>query len=302
MRGGFTVETIRTTGQKCKIGSKYLFNIMLAMVLIASSFFYRNQSFTKSMVISCAREAVKISTEFKTINWQGIENENFRIRYQEQDEKIAPMVLKIAEENYRGVDALLGYHVPKKIPIIIYPNKESLNKSFGWDAQENAMGVYWAGVIRVVSPNDWLANSNNMEEDFYQNGPIVHEYTHLVVDYMTKGNYTRWLTEGIAQWVEREITGFVFPKTTVKSVDELYSIKDMDNNFDSLRNQGLAYNQSLSMVDFFLHKYGMDNLRALLTNLGQGKPLSEAFYLVTNQRLDDFEHEFKDYFLDSHLK
>jgi len=53
------------------------------------------------------------------------------------------------------------------------------------------MGVYWSGVIRILSPDEWLDEvpSRGREVLFSQQGPIAHEYIHLLVDYQTRGNY-----------------------------------------------------------------------------------------------------------------
>ena len=56
------------------------------------------------------------------------------------------------------------------------------------------------GFIHLQSP---LGN-----KDYFKEGPMVHEYTHLVVDELTGGNYSRWFTEGVAQYVEQQVTGY----------------------------------------------------------------------------------------------
>lgn len=50
--------------------------------------------------------------------------------------------------------------------------------------------MYWAGVIRILSPQDWIDAVNDEERSliFRKEGPVAHEYIHLLVDYKTAGN------------------------------------------------------------------------------------------------------------------
>ena len=125
------------------------------------------------------------------------------------------------------VNKRLGFNPQGKSLVLIYPTREALGKSFGWAADQSAMGVYWAGVIRVLSPMAWVesAVTSEVEKEFRSSGPMVHEYTHLVVDYITRGNYTRWLTEGVAQYVERDITGFVLSEPLIRFEEEWFPLE-----------------------------------------------------------------------------
>ena len=70
--------------------------------------------------------------------------------------------------------------------MVVYPDTASLAGSIGWNRNESAMGVYWAGSIRILSPGEWI-KGDALEKQFKQEGPMVHEFTHLMVDEITKG-------------------------------------------------------------------------------------------------------------------
>lgn len=150
------------------------------------------------------------------------------------------------------------------------------------------MGVYWAGVIRVLSPKAWI-EGEDLAARFQSEGPIAHEYAHFVVDYLASGNYPRWLTEGIAQRIERKITGYEMPLT---GTETFYPVEDMDSKFDLLPNQSMAYRQSLAMVDFFVLTFGQDPLYYVLQELEKGRSLDQAFQTALGCNVKEFESRF----------
>jgi len=234
------------------------------------------------------REYARFTMNIKTRDWHQVEGTHFIVRYQDKDTEMAKMVLDTSEEAFCQVNKVMGYIPQGKIPVVLYPDALSLNRSFGWAADESAMGVYWAGVIRVLSPDCWI-NGGNTEEVFKSDGPMAHEYTHFVVDQIAAGNYPRWLTEGIAQQVERKVTGFQIALT---GPEEIYPLAKMDREFDLLPNQSAAYRQSLAMVDFLTTKFGDDGLREVLHRLGQGESLNQAFATVFGISIGEFEEQF----------
>lgn len=291
------MQTLANIWNRWTLGTKFLINISLAIVIFLTVLAARNPVLPKAAAYNLLREAVKKSLYFKTWGWHTLESDHFVIKYQDSDANVAELVLSAAEQAYVPVGEALQYSPVEKIPLVIYPDKASLNRSFGWDADENAMGVYWAGVIRILSPNDWVENREDMAQEFIDNGPIAHEYTHLVVDYITRGNYPRWLTEGVAQYLEREVTGFQFPETQVDDINRLYDLKEMDATFDALPDQALAYSQSLAAADYYVERYGFAALRILLADLGRGMSLNGALVKNTGSSVEEFERELKNWIM-----
>jgi len=229
-----------------------------------------------------------------TRRMDSISDRHFIIRFQPSDAADARLVLDAAEKFYTPVTRDFGVSVRQKIPVIVYPDRAELNASFGWPASENAMGVYWVGGIRVLSPRAWVKSGDPAEikNTFESSGPMAHELTHLVVDCITRGNVPRWLTEGLAQYEEYRLTGFRFdlPQGTLKQ--PLYPLADMDREFDRLPNQALAYRESLSAVEYMYRVYGTQRVHKILQQLGEGRSINEALYNVTGLRLEQFEQRW----------
>lgn len=260
--------------------------ILSGLLLLILSFKYPD--LPKVIFYKAFREYTSSSMNWKTRHWERLEGEKFILRYQPGDANVAKMVLDTAEESCNSVNQTLNFYPKGKVPIILYPDVATLNRSFGWAADESAMGVYWAGVIRVLSPNCWI-EAGDQEEIFRAEGPMSHEYAHFIVDYIAGGNYPRWLTEGIAQQVERNISGFEMPLT---GATKIYRLSQMDREFDLLPNQSAAYRQSLAMVDFLVSEYGADALDEILRKLGKGVTLDKAFVEVLMIDVKGFENNF----------
>ncbi|CEP68003.1 Uncharacterized [Moorella glycerini] len=266
--------------------------ICLAMLVVTGVILARTTALPRTLSYNLVRQVVTGHTAWQTRNWLEIDSTHFRLRYRPEDAAIAPLVLATAEEAYGPAGAMLQYEPQGKTLIILYPDRESLARQFGWAASESAMGVYWGGVIRILSPYDWVASQDQEEIAgiFAASGPMAHELTHLLVDEKARGNYPRWLTEGIAQYVEKELTGFTMPGSP--GATGWYPLKAMDYGFDSLPDQALTYRQSFLMVEYLVERWGLPALHQVLERLGQGATLDRAFQEVLGTSSAGFEGAF----------
>jgi hypothetical protein len=134
--------------------------------------------------------AVGQEINLKTAHFSVTETEHFTIKYTEVDEPYISMIGNASEEAYQSVSQAFGQEPAGKTIIVVYPDSASLSDSFGWDRDQKAMGVYWGGSIRILSPREWTGSAD-ADELFAQEGPMVHEFAHLMVDEITRGNYNR---------------------------------------------------------------------------------------------------------------
>ena len=231
----------------------------------------------------------------QTKTYETLYSNNFILKYTQEDQDLAPLILQFAEDYLFRIEKILGIKQQKRpIPLVLYSDEEALNKSFGWSGDKSTVGVYWAGTIRLLSPRAWSENTATLGETFEREGPLAHELTHLFIDEATKGNYPRWLTEGVAQYVEAEITGFTLSEPLEESKVNLYPFSRLDNNFDQQPDQILAYWQSLQAVRNLLEKYGKESLLVLLRELRQGESFPKAFVHSYGFTFPEFEQEFKE--------
>lgn len=281
---------------KLKLYGKLIFKVLAVFSIILSPAIFRYPNLPKAVMYSWFRDLGKLSIEYQTRDLFEIHGTHFVVKYQSADQAIAPLVLETVEGAYGPVTKDLNY-VPAdgKIPIVIYPTKEELGRSFGWPASESAMGVYYSGAIRVLSPREWVAAENEdvFNKTFRDAGPMAHEFTHLVVDYMTRGNYPRWFTEGLALYEENKLTGFKLTDMEGNLNQPLYNLKEMGRSFDNLPNQSLAYRQSFAAIVFIIDNYGRTSLDEILGYLAQGKTLNQTLNLALGVNYEKFNDKYK---------
>lgn len=231
------------------------------------------------------KKAITLKMDYQIRGYHALEGEKFIIRHTEADRDLAPYILSLADDYYFEVAEILGVSGIDggKIPLVVYPDIESLADSFGRGGDKRAVGVYWAGSVRVLSPKAWIGSGSGndlIRERFREEGPLSHEIAHLLIDYRTGGNYSRWFTEGIAQYVEREITGFLLGEPPYSVQKEKLTIAQTEAAFDSEEYQLLAYWRALLAVDCLIDNFGLDKIKELINKLHKGSSFERTFFMV----------------------
>jgi len=108
---------------------------------------------------------------------------------------------------------------------------------------------------------------------------LFHEYAHVVVYDLTKGNCPIWLNEGIAEMFGRKQLGdsrAAHPQNTGKGA--AVDIRKLEGSFTGLSttDANIAYQQSFSLVNYVVSAYGWHRIQQMLSALGQGMGINEA--------------------------
>ena len=221
------------------------------------------------------REVAVMKIEYQTRSMLTKETPHFIIRYTDSDADIVDMVAEASEAAYRPVTAAFNYEPSGKTLILVYSDRQAMKQAYGWSGDASAMGFYWGGIIQILSPKAWMRNNLSVDE-FIRTGPLAHEFTHLVFDHLTRGNYSRWFTEGLAQYMEYRVNGYEWVTADNRLTGKLYTPEELDQNFDGLSNQSLAYRQSLAAVRYFAEVQGDANLNQVLLFLKAGERTDRA--------------------------
>lgn len=232
---------------------------------------------------SLYRESGKAKTLSGLGNYETKSSQHFEVYFTSSDRNVADMILETAESVYQPVVKQMGHEPAGKVPLIVYSSREELRHAFGWGNSESAVGVYWSGTIRLLSPNVWInAQRGPQQQQHYAKvNPIAHEFTHYLLDYMTNGNYPRWFTEGLAQWVEHRATGYLWLEDSNTLDHQLYSMDDLNTRFDRLPNQALGYRESYLLVDYIVQTHGEQSIADLVHQLEAGHSFAQSLHQVT---------------------
>jgi hypothetical protein len=256
----------------------------------------------RAAVYSLYRDRGRSSVLTALQGYDKVSGDHVDVYFMEQDKTVAAWVLETTEHVFQPVTQQVGYTPAGRIPVIIYPSRDELRQAFGWGNGESAMGVYWSGTVRLLSPNVWISEKRDRDKRavFDKLNPIAHELTHYMLDYRTNGNYPRWFTEGLAQRVEYKLTGYLWIESDSSLDQELYTLREMTDQFDTLKNQPLVYRQSFLLVDYLARTYGEDALADLVTLLGQGVKFETAVTKVTGETMPVLFQDWLDW-VDEHL-
>jgi tetratricopeptide (TPR) repeat protein len=131
---------------------------------------------------------------------------------------------------------------------------------------------------------------------------LWHEFCHVVTLQMTKNKMPRWLSEGISVYEERQADPSwgmrIDPKYREMILGEdLVPVGKLSAAFlapKSPRHLQFAYLQSSLVVEFIVGRYGLDKVRAILTDLRQGTEINTALTRHTAE-LETLEEDFAAY-------
>jgi len=177
-------------------------------------------------------------------------------------------VLEVLEEAANQVGAELGHFPEARVPVAIYKRDDfrDVTNSPDWSG-----GVY-DGTIRLPfgALNDLTPPVRSI---------LFHEYAHVVVFDLTRGNCPVWLNEGIAEMFGRrqfDARGSVSGHTArKKSSADFRRLEGGFTGLSSSEAQG-AYQQSYSMVNYLVTAYGWHKVKSILDGLGKGMKIETA--------------------------
>jgi tetratricopeptide (TPR) repeat protein len=182
----------------------------------------------------------------------------------------ADEILHILEEAYNYVGNLLNQYPEARVPVLIYTKKSfrDLVKGPEWSG-----GVY-DGKIRL--PIGGISQLTPAVR-----AVLFHEYAHVVVFELTRGNCPMWLNEGIAEYVSRaqQDSSATTPGYAVHPAGKVLTIEQLEKQFTGLSTSdaAIAYDQSHSLVSHLVTAYGWHKVNDLLRALGTGLKTEAAF-------------------------
>lgn len=235
-------------------------------------------------------KALKVFVQIKdeqivTSDFLEYETENFIIKYRPEDENIVRETAYMFEESYDVMAKKYGHASNSKTVVVIYKDQEEFWKYQDVIQGQAVMGLYNMGTIHILSPNAYNPQRQTKMEYFRKNGPVLHEYTHKVLDEMTNGNIELWLTEGLALYEEYDENNVQWAPSFV--YERYLSSQEMRAGF-MYADEVQSYRQSFDMISYLVDKLGMESIQQLLSELKKGSSSNDAFLKVYGVTADQF--------------
>ena len=200
----------------------------------------------------------------------------FTIMYQNQDEQLMAQAVKFCQEAYMEIGSFFDEYPLSRVTIIFYtPDQfDKITK-----APHSVAGLY-DGKIRIKC-TDKLNNTESLRKI------IFHEYTHVLVKYLTNDECPFWLNEGLAQALSGPVTDIDLTMlANLELENDLFHIKNMnrfggvthviDHDIDSDLAVKIAYTKSLITTNYMVKTYGMEGCMKLLEQIRTRTPVEQA--------------------------
>jgi len=212
--------------------------------------------------------------------YRTLTNGNFIVRMNGREAPIyGDKVLALLDRAKSNVCAKYGVELDRVTTVEIFSEQKDFGvRTFGMPGNPGYLGVCFGPVITANSPASQAAHPANWQ------AVLWHEFCHVVTLQMTKNKMPRWLSEGISVYEERQadptwgqamnpkyrelILGEGLTPVGKLSAAFLTPKTDLDLQF--------AYYESYLVIEFLVERFGLDKLKAILQDLGNGVPINEA--------------------------
>jgi tetratricopeptide (TPR) repeat protein len=191
------------------------------------------------------------------------------------------------------------YEVTIEQPVIVemFPRQQDFAiRTFGLPGGAGFLGVCFGTVITANSPAAHGSHPTCWEATLW------HEFCHVVTLNKTQNKMPRWLSEGISVYEERQADPAwgqslnpQFRQMLLK--DDLTPVSGLSAAFlrpPSPQHLQFAYFESSLVVQFLVERYGLDTLRAILVDLGNGMTINDSLTRQTGA-IEELDAAFAEY-------
>jgi hypothetical protein len=209
--------------------------------------------------------------------WQTLEGPLVRVHWFQGGDAFGRRALDVGERAVEEAAALLGVVETEPIDFFVYGDRDAFYDVLGPAQRENVGGVALAE-IRTMFANIPPSAGN----DPWVGIVVPHELTHLVFDTATRNPYhepPHWLNEGLAVYLSEGYGAGA--RASVEGAarrGELMPLRAIVGRFPTTGDRfSLAYDESVSAIDYLIRTHGQDALVQLIRSYADGVSDDEAF-------------------------
>jgi tetratricopeptide (TPR) repeat protein len=191
--------------------------------------------------------------------------------------------------------AKYGLELTTPTIVEIFPNQKDFGvRTFGMPGNPGYLGVCFGPVITANSPASQAGHPANWE------AVLWHEFCHVVTLGITKNKMPRWLSEGISVFEELQENP-VWGQSMTPRYREMILGKDftplgeLSAAFLAPKTEmhlQFAYYESYLAVEFLVKQFGIEALKNILRDLGEGTEINAAIAKHT-AALEKVEEDFE---------
>ena len=231
----------------------------------------------------------KIRYEDTRFAWDSLEGDLVRVHWYQGTAAFGRRALTIGERAVRDAAELLGVTETEPIDYFIYADRDAFYDVLGPAIRENVGGIALPE-IRTL-----FANIAPSEVDDAWVGIVVpHELTHLVFGTATSNPYhdpPHWLNEGLAVYLSEGYSSSARANVErTARAGEIMPLRALVGQFPtSAERFGLAYDESVSAIDYLIRTHGQEALVKLIRSYADGVSDDAAFDAALGVDVAGFE-------------
>ncbi|HUC86523.1 MAG TPA: tetratricopeptide repeat protein [Candidatus Acidoferrales bacterium] len=229
------------------------------------------------------------------VKYQTLTNSNFIVRMTTNEAGLyGDLVLDLLSRARETLCRKYDVELKQPTTVEIFPEqKDFAVRTFGMPGNPGYLGVCFGPVITANSPASQAPNPANWEDVLW------HEFCHVVTLTATKNRMPRWLSEGISVYEERQANPKWGERMNLAYRDmilkgELTPLSELSGAFLTPSNSvhlQFAYFESSLVVQFIVQRFGLDALKSILRDLGEGDEVYESIARRTAP-LPEMEKQF----------
>lgn len=209
-----------------------------------------------------------------------LQDDSFTLRMETVESKLyGAEVLTLLHRAKQTLCSKYDLELKDRVTVEVFPNEDDFAvRTFGMPAVSGYLGVCFGRVITANSPASRRENPSNWE------AVLWHEFCHVVTLELTQNRIPRWLSEGISVYEELQENASwgqrMDPRYREHILnDGLTPLSELSSAFmrpESGWHLQFAYFESAMAVDFLVQNFGIESLRAVLSDLKAGLPVNVA--------------------------
>src|SRR5947199_1501630 len=228
-------------------------------------------------------------------------NSDFLLRMTRHEAAVyGQQVLQVLGQARSNLCAKYGIELQRPTIVEVFADqKDFAVRTFGMPGNAGYLGVCFGKVVTANSPASQTAHPVNWE------AVLWHEFCHVVTLQLTRNKMPRWLSEGISVYEESQANPawgqHMNPRFREMTLgDDLTPVSKLSAAFlapASEMHLQFAYYESSLVVEFLVQRFGLERLKAILRDLGEGVEINDAIEKHTapmatiEKDFDDFAHE-----------